>query len=258
MKVLILSDLHLGGRASRAPALLEPLRKICRQYDRVILNGDTLDRYETAACEAHDGEWRRKALEYFRSRSGEPELISGNHDPIISQAHWLYLQTSQTLVFHGDCISDCTHPSRRSDQLLARRLQREWSAIGGRPTDFGDLLRIYRQVQIDHLREFPNACERRSALHYIADVFIPPHRPLHVLQYWHKAPRLMARMAASFKPKVRHVVVGHTHRPGHWTVDGVQVFNTGSYMPLSKPLAIHIDGDQVALVPVQTLIGKDE
>ena len=45
MRTLILSDFHLGIPASRVHDLLEDIRALALQYDRVILNGDTLDRY---------------------------------------------------------------------------------------------------------------------------------------------------------------------------------------------------------------------
>jgi UDP-2,3-diacylglucosamine pyrophosphatase LpxH len=246
MKTLVLSDLHLGIGASCAANLLDGIRNLARQYDRVILNGDTLDRYEAPDCEPQAALLLKQAKEACQSRTGEPEIITGNHDPVISTQHWLYDEHSATLIFHGDCIADLTHPTKHSDQMLAARLRKQWSRLGGRPARFMDLIDVHRGIQAQYLRENPRILERSSALEYLARVFYPPQKPFHILAYWRNAPGLAGKLAATFDKPVRHAVVGHSHRAGNWMIGSVRVMNTGAFMPLSKPHAVQIDGTEVS------------
>lgn len=254
MKVLILSDLHLGTRISRSTELLADIRRLAKKYDRVILNGDTLDRLETPECEPDSQRYIREAEDACQSRTGLPEILTGNHDPVISNTEYLYLPQSATLVFHGDCVADCTHPCKPSEQLLAAHLKTVWAKQGGRPTRFLDLIHLHRRAQGEHLRHNPIARDDAGLLNYLVNATIPPQKILHVLQYWYRTPNRIAALAATFDKPVKHVVIGHTHRPGHWNVGGIEVFNTGSYMPMSKPFAVSIDGHHISFSPVLRML----
>jgi UDP-2,3-diacylglucosamine pyrophosphatase LpxH len=245
MKVLVLSDLHLGVPASRVAGFLDDLRRVARQYDRVILNGDTLDRYEAPACVPHAESLRKQALEVCGSRSGPPDFVMGNHDPALSSTEWVYLEESGTLIFHGDCIADCTHPTKREERVMEVRLRQHWEEIGGRPAGFVKLSNAFRTLQARHLREHPMTHEPRDTLKYLVSVTFPPRKPLDILHYWWRAPRLVAKLSRTFPKPVRYAVVGHSHRPGHWVVGGISVLNTGSFMPLSEPYAVCIEGASV-------------
>jgi len=254
VKTLILSDFHLGVPASRFSPFLDSIRHLASQYDRVILNGDTLDRYEAPHCTAKSEALLKDVVEACQSRSGPPEMIMGNHDPAVSKLQWVYLERSATLVFHGDCIADITHPTKKSEQALAARLRARWAQFGGRPQGFVELVDAYRRTQAQHLREHPMAREPRGKLAYLASVVLPPQKPLHILRYWWRAPRLAAQLVAAFPKPVRHVLVGHTHNAGQWQINGITVFNTGSFMPLSVPYAASIEGHRVFFRPLEPLL----
>ncbi|MCY3022395.1 MAG: metallophosphoesterase family protein [Planctomycetota bacterium] len=254
MKILVLSDFHLGIPASRSGAMLDDIRRLTRDYDRVILNGDTLDRFEALGCQPHVSAQLKDIRDACSGCSGPPELIMGNHDPAISTVEWIYLEESATLVFHGDCVADCTHPTRADEKILAARLRAHWAAIGGRPTTFLERSAEFRRVQARHAQEYPFAREPRTALAYLASVLYPPQKPVHILQYWWRAPRLAARLAATFPKPVSNVAVAHTHRSGCWQLNGMTVFNTGSFMPLSVPCGLSIDGANVSLRPLAALL----
>ncbi len=254
MRVLILSDLHLGNKASKAPSLLEGLAKLAHLHDRVILNGDTLDRYESVERLPYVVSHLETIKSACVSRSGPAEIITGNHDPAISDLHWLYLKESRTLVFHGDCIADVTHPSDKNEGLLAAYVRKHWASIGGRPNTFSELADTYRRLQGEHLRNFPRI-EPGSSFRYLTRLLYPPRRPFDVLRYVFNAPRLAAELAPTHHEPVEHIVVGHTHRPGTWKINGRTVMNTGSFMPLSQPSAVVIEkGAEPVRIPLVKLI----
>ena len=243
MNVLILSDLHLGSPASRCESMLGDIRHLARRFKRVILNGDTLDRYEAPNAHARAADLIRNAREACCPGDGGVEILTGNHDPAISDRHWVYLPESQSLVFHGDCVADCTHPYKREDQALSASMQAAWDKVGGRPERFLDLVDVYRQVQAEHLKHHLTACEPRTFFDYLRLVLIPPHKPLYILRYWYRAPRLAAQLGRNFDQPVRNVVVGHSHRAGQWRFGDITVHNTGAFMPLAAPhAAVEVNG----------------
>ncbi|HEY3320004.1 MAG TPA: metallophosphoesterase [Planctomycetota bacterium] len=254
MKTLILSDLHFGISTSKVDALLERIRSLSRDYDQVILNGDTLDRYEAPACEPRAERLLQQVTDACRCGGADPILISGNHDPAISNTSHIYLESSQTLVFHGDCLTDCTHPTRKSDQDLRVMLQQHWQEIGRRPENFLDLVAAYRKVQARFLRENPQIKEPRSTFGYIATILVPPRKPFDVFLYWWRVPGLAAALARTYPQPVRHVVIGHSHRAGRWNFGDLEVFNTGSFMPLSLPCVVSVEDAQVSFVPLRKLL----
>jgi UDP-2,3-diacylglucosamine pyrophosphatase LpxH len=253
MKVLILSDLHLGNPASKAYGLMDGIARIARQHDRVILNGDTLDRYEDASRLPHVSTDLDAIKSACTSRSGPPEILSGNHDPALSSIHWIYIKESKTLVFHGDCITDMTHPSDKDESRLAAYVRKHWTQIGGRPTRFTELAETYRRLQGEHLRTHPRV-EGRTTFAYLTRLLYPPRRPFDILRYVFSAPYRAAELAGEHDDPVEHVIVGHTHRGGTWSHQGRTVMNTGSFMPLSQPSAVVIENHRPMRFPLAKLI----
>ncbi|MEI6232107.1 MAG: metallophosphoesterase [Planctomycetota bacterium] len=255
MKVLVLSDLHMGSKASRAAAHVDDIARVAAGFDRVILNGDTLDRcYTTPITDERSLTFISDIQRTCASRNGPPELLTGNHDPVISKTHWTYDDESATLIFHGDCILDCTHPTKKSDQQLMAKLRERWNELGGRPVDFKTLHENYRAVQRLHMPSINPYKKPKTAFQYATSLIYPPRRPFDIIDYWMKAPGRALAVAKGFDKPVKHVVVGHTHRSGHWRIDGIDVYNTGSYMPFSNAFAICIEGGRVQHVKLDSLI----
>jgi predicted phosphodiesterase len=259
MRVLVLSDFHLGSRASRAEAVLAALEPVARQYDRVILNGDTLDRYERPDCTLDSERHLERVRNALRSRHGQPETLPGNHDPALGPAHWIYLPESETLIFHGDIVQDYTHPCKATDVALATHLRETWARRheggGGRPSKLEELAVAYRAAQREFLarNDWIHHELQSGAMAYLMRALLPPTRPFYILSYWRRAPRMVAELARTFSQPVKHAVVGHTHRSGIFQQGSVRVLNTGSYMPLSTPCAVCVEDGVPRLTPVESL-----
>jgi UDP-2,3-diacylglucosamine pyrophosphatase LpxH len=251
MKTLILSDLHFGHKISCAGKMLDGIRALARNYDRVILNGDTFDCDESAYVQPT---LLAEITDVCASRSGPPEFLTGNHDPIISTVQWVYLPKPALLVFHGDCIADCTNPGRPNERRLASALAEVWQKRGKRPDKFLELITVYRQSQAQFLQHNPLNLDVRNSFWYVAKTLYPPHKSIQVLHYLRAMPRRVARLAATFDQPVRHIVVGHSHRSGCWRVDGATVYNTGSFMPLSTPYAVSVDDETVRFKSLASLL----
>jgi UDP-2,3-diacylglucosamine pyrophosphatase LpxH len=77
MTTILVSDIHLGARNHRTDLLAELLRS---DYDRLILNGDTVDRLDFRRFRPDD--WR--IIDQLRTLAHQRELvlIRGNHDGV--------------------------------------------------------------------------------------------------------------------------------------------------------------------------------
>ena len=116
MTTILVSDIHLGARNNRTDLLAELLRS---DFDRLILNGDTVDRLDFRRFRR--GDWR--IVDQLRTIARERELIliRGNHDGIavgtefgsldalahLLDAEWyeeyeLQVGADRYLVLHGD------------------------------------------------------------------------------------------------------------------------------------------------------------
>jgi UDP-2,3-diacylglucosamine pyrophosphatase LpxH len=76
MRTLILSDLHLGSRNCHAPEVLDVLDR--ESYDRLILNGDTLNSINLRKLQVEH--WHVIDRLRHLARSRELILVRGNHD----------------------------------------------------------------------------------------------------------------------------------------------------------------------------------
>jgi UDP-2,3-diacylglucosamine pyrophosphatase LpxH len=116
MTTILVSDLHLGARNNRTDLLAELLRS---DFDRLILNGDTVDRLDFRRFRS--GDWR--IVDQLRTIARERELIliRGNHDGVATSAEFgsldalshlldadwheeyeLQVGVDRYLVLHGD------------------------------------------------------------------------------------------------------------------------------------------------------------
>lgn len=246
MRALILSDFHAGHRSSRIEEALPLLSKAAGEFDQVFVNGDALERWEKENCTPEATAWRGRLTEALVARAGAPIFITGNHDPALSPHSWWYLEEARLLLFHGDVIGECSAPWRDGEERLRDKVRSLWTELGGEPGDFSARCEAFRREQCAFMNPWPfNGCEGAHPLRYVARNLFPPHRPLTIFSYRRRAPERVAALAARFHRPVEHVVFGHIHRPNHWRRHGMEVWNTGGFMPLSTPRPVVVEGRKV-------------
>lgn len=255
MKTLILSDLHLGHTASRAPGHLAGLARAAQAFDRVIVNGDAVNLLECDADRPGADAHLKQLTEALTGRQGPPVLLTGNHDPAVSDIHYQYLDEPGLLVFHGDFVLDRPAPwvvkGAEFSHALYRRLDAEPAAPG-----FARRAELFRALQREMTLEREELFECRSGVSYVLRQFVPPTRLLTIAHYVLTSPGKAARLAESFAQPVRRVAFGHIHRGGQWRRHGLEVYNTGSFMPFSRAFVLEVEGAAVRLIPVAELLGR--
>jgi predicted phosphodiesterase len=227
---LILSDLHLGHRASliRDPEQLAP---VFREANTIILNGDTAElRHQ---IDRPVGRTLAATLARVCHSSGAKAIfINGNHDPVISHIDHLDLADGQMLVTHGDILFLGIAPWSRQAYAYRRVHLRALDQLGPDALlNFEKRLLATKRTSLKlQLLEEPTTRGRFPGLGLIVRQFWPPFRPFMILHAWWETPSLGARLLHAFRPETRYLLIGHTHFPGCWNHDGRVIINTGSFV----------------------------
>ncbi|MEW6156210.1 MAG: metallophosphoesterase [Verrucomicrobiota bacterium] len=179
---MVLSDLHLFARRSRAADCLESVRADMACADVIVLNGDTFDfRWSTLPDRRTTIAASRDWLRAFVHNLPRCQLhfVLGNHDCLtdfrmelqslveeLPRLHWHehWLRLGPALFLHGDCAQ------RWMDAHELRRYRAVWEKDGQRGRIFSqaylaaDRLGLTRLV---HRRQFPQAQTVQRVAHYL-------------------------------------------------------------------------------------------
>jgi predicted phosphodiesterase len=244
-QVRIISDLHYGDRVS-AVTDFSQLAPLLANTQTLILNGDTTD-----TRPGPDPELKLRVLTeleaFTRQSTADISLITGNHDPDISQIHLAEIANGQVLVTHGDILFENIVPWGR-DAALATELvnqARNRTSMGSERLE--SLLQAHRLAAAGIPQRHQS---ERNGLRYftsfLTDTIWPPKRIFHILNSWRTFPARAEALVSAHRPKARFLIGGHTHWPGIWRrPDGLIVINTGSYCPPSGRLMVELDEVQL-------------
>ena len=227
---LILSDLHLGHRASliRDPEQLAP---VFREANTIILNGDTAElRHQ---IDRPVGRTLAATLARVCHASGAKAIfINGNHDPVISHIDHIDLADGQMLVTHGDILFLGIAPWSRQAYAYRKVHLRALDQLGPDALlNFEKRLLATKRTSLKlQLLEEPTTRGRFPGLGLIMRQLWPPFRLFMILHAWWETPSLGARLLQAFRPETRYLLIGHTHFPGCWNHGGRVIINTGSFV----------------------------
>ncbi|HEY0969080.1 MAG TPA: metallophosphoesterase [Opitutaceae bacterium] len=240
----VLSDLHLFDADSRVRRAAQ-LTPLFHGVDHLVLNGDTCDTERDLPAEE-----LARLLAFFRASVPRVTILTGNHDPAISEQHELLLADGQIWVTHGDVLFPEATPWSTLREELIRRIDRGLAAT---PEDerhtVAARLRVHRAACLHLPREFDQrATSPLARLNRLRITLFPPHKILAMLRAWRDTPRLAADLAAAQRPSARVVITGHIHNPGVWTRPcGRVVINTGAFGPPRGALLVDLVGSQLTV-----------
>jgi predicted phosphodiesterase len=250
--IRIFSDLHYADRASTLTSLsaLTPLFEGAAQ---VVLNGDTFDT-RPGPAPALTEELNAEVSDFFNRHAPPSVLLTGNHDPNISEHHALEFANRQVLVTHGDILFDDMVPWSRDAALLRRRITEQLTRLPAIERDaFEPRLAAFRRAAITIPQRHQSEKNRvKYMLGFLADTVWPPTRVLHVLRAWRDAPALADTLVARNGFPAKYFVMGHTHRLGaRRTASGLTLINTGSFCPPTGAGVVDITTDRITLRQIE-------
>lgn len=222
----ILSDLHLGHRASRI-ADVESLRPLFRGAGTVLFNGDTWEELAEP--------WRERSAEMLRQmrrilaeEGCDAVFLSGNHDPGWDGPGFLELAGGRIVVTHGDALLRDGAPWKR--EMLAGRdiVDALWEKFPDAETDLDARIALARAIA----RRLPSLHhpDGRSLAARAFDAAFPPRRAIAMISAWITQGKLGARFCETYFPKAELLVIGHFHCKAIRKSGGRTVINTGSFV----------------------------
>jgi predicted phosphodiesterase len=223
--VLILSDLHLGHKASVLDDVA-PLEPLLRGAGTLVLNGDTWQ--ELAPEYRAEGSRLWRDLQALCQRL-EIDIISlpGNHDPGNRDQDYLALAGGKIIVMHGDTVFPEVAPWSRQAMQKKAELR---AIIAAHPQDtIAQRFALAREVS--RLLVPPHYPRRKNIIARVWDAITPPTRAWLMLKSWATMATATRHFAARYFPDCEIMICGHFHRSGIWQRDGLLVINTGSFMP---------------------------
>lgn len=232
---LILSDLHLG-RPGHGAGSADAVRPLWQGCSHLILNGDIAEIHHPV----HRAGAAREMftlIEYCDQDGVDVMLLSGNHDPFISDHRALELADGEIFITHGDVFHPAVAPwspnaqhIRRANDLANRVLQPEIAC---------NLERRLRASQHASAAEWEEM-DRQAGHSTVASLLLRPWAVVQVLLYWHRFPKIVARFADEHNLAATYIITGHTHREGTWNVGERVIINTGSFGFPGHPRAVLI------------------
>ena len=176
-----------------------------------------------------------------------PVFITGNHDPTVSDRHYLDLCDGRFFATHGDLLFPTVTPwSREVEDVLPD--------IDAIRESYGDALHHDLDVAVQCLQETRAAIRAHplrahgtnliSRLIWSAGEFWPPKRTLGILHAWRTTPHRAREIARAYRPEAECVLIGHTHRRQVSAGPGPAVLNTGAFASgLGRYVGEIVDGE---------------
>ncbi|MBV9672852.1 MAG: metallophosphoesterase family protein [Verrucomicrobia bacterium] len=254
--ILILSDLHLGHRASRIKAP-DQLLDVLSASKSVIFNGDTAEMRHTEDRPIG----RKLAAELARvchQIGTRSFFINGNHDPTISNTNHFDLVQGAVLVTHGDILFLGVAPWSREAKHYLKKHQQILTDLG--PDAFNDfekrLLASKRTALELQMIEEPLTPVRTARHRFFLRQLWPPKRLVMIAKAWLETPEKACDLGRVFRPQARFIIVGHTHYPGVWKQSPRIVINTGSFIPYFEANAVLIENGRLTVHKIESVAKK--
>lgn len=253
-RIVILSDTHLS-RSGRGAVSADALRPLWQGADELIINGDIAE----IADEGDRGPAARQVVrmqELCEEDGVKLTLISGNHDPLITDRRYLRLARREVFVTHGDILHPAISPwTDHAKHLQSLHADAVLSLDPEKARDMDHQLAACQHasvVQWDHF--VTRSGEHRHRRYPGRKKLVKAIKMAKALYYWYTIPRRAMGFARRFAPESRFFIFGHIHRAGVWTdpdpeAPGGQriIINTGAYQSPRCPRAVVIEGRQLSV-----------
>ena len=230
-KTIVVSDIHLGTKGSKAKELVRFLKQY--KCDNLILNGDIIDGWQLKKS----GKWKRKHTRFFtrilkmiEEDGTKVTYLRGNHDDFLDQVlpftmgslsicrDMVYQSGGKKYyIVHGDVFDSITS-------------QFKWIAKLG---DIGYTFLLWLNRQYNYRR-------RKKGLPYFSLSQSIKAKVKHAVKYIDDFENQLSSMAR-YK-NCDGIICGHIHQAADKTIDGIHYLNSGDWVESMTALVEDLNG----------------
>jgi UDP-2,3-diacylglucosamine pyrophosphatase LpxH len=231
-KTIIVSDVHLGTKGSKAKEIARFLKQF--HCDNLILNGDIIDGWQLKKS----GSWKRKHTRFFNrvlkmmeNQSTNVYYLRGNHDDFLDQilplqigrlqilADMTYESNGKTFfITHGDVFDSITTNLR-------------WIAYLG---DVGYTFLLWLNRVVNYYRF-------KKGLPYFSLSQFVKGKVKQAVSYVDDYETELAKMAKA--KGCDGIICGHIHKAENRMIDGIHYLNSGDWVETMSALAEDHEGN---------------
>ncbi len=239
---IILSDTHLG-RPRWAARSAESLRPIWQGASHLVINGDLAEVH-------HPNHWSkavREVIQLFDLCEADGvrlTLLSGNHDPYITDLRHLSLADGAVFVTHGDVLHPAVAPWSPSSARMREAHEAALSALD--PATRDSLESRLSASQLASHAEWEDLA-REAGRSRLRGMLVRPWAWFEVFSYWRRLPSLAIEFLERHSPDARYMVIGHSHREGIWRIGTKTLINTGSFGFPGHPWVVRLAEGMIAV-----------
>lgn len=232
VKTLVISDVHLGTKGSKAKELVRFLKQY--KCQNLILNGDIVDGWQLRKS----GKWKKKHTRFFRriltmmeEDGTSVHYLRGNHDDFLDQILPFQvgnLSIQQDLIYesfgkkylitHGDIFDTITSKFG-------------WLAKLG---DVGYTFLLWCNARY-------NLYRRRKGLPYYSLSQVVKSRVKSAVSFVDDFEQTLSKIAT--EKGCDGVICGHIHTPAMKTINGIAYFNSGDWVETLSALVEDEEGN---------------
>ena len=167
-------------------------------------------------------------------------ILSGNHDPMISDRRSMALHDGRVFVTHGDILHPAISPwNAYAPRLASLNKQALATLEPNEQASLDNQLAAYQHVA--HLEWDQGANHRPPSPSKWQKAVSVPVKAGKVLWYWSTMHWRAYGFMLRHVPNARYFIFGHYHRSGVWRMGKRIIINTGSYCFPAMPLAVVIE-----------------
>lgn len=224
-KTIVVSDLHLGIKSSKAKEVTRFLRR--NSCDTLILNGDIIDGWALK----RSGKWKKRHTKFFRlilkyvsSRKTKVVYLRGNHDDFLNEVlpfelgnfsickHYIHESNGKKyFITHGDLFDTVTKNMR-------------WLAHLG---DVGYTLLLWINRHYNLYRE------KRGLPYYSLSQAVKA-KVKKAVSFIGDFENELAAVAK--RKKCDGIICGHIHQPADKMINGIRYLNSGDWVETMSAL----------------------
>jgi len=231
-RTIVLSDIHLGIKASKAKEVVHFLKN--HKCETLILNGDIIDGWQLRK----NGKWKKQHSNFFKhvinliskAKCDEIVYLRGNHDDFLDEIlpfslgnfkikkhHIHYGVEKKYFVTHGDIFDNIT-------------TKLKWVAKLG---DVGYTFLLW-------LNRHYNIYREKRGLPYYSLSQIVKAKVKSAVSFINDYENALVKVARS--RKCHGIICGHIHQPVIKNIDGIEYLNSGDWVESLTALVEEADG----------------